>query len=363
MHNDIDRDLYEILGVPKGASPDDVKAAYRTRAKECHPDVAQDDPDGELKFKELTFAYEILSDSDKRQTYDSFGLDGLRRGAGIDFDGFGSISDLFDVFFGQGNAGPFRQRGRRRGRERGRDMEMVVIVSLEDVLSGSEQEVELTRMATCGACDGSGLTPGTSMTRCGTCQGAGEVRKTQRNLFGTFIRSQVCPACGGAGEVIVDPCAACGGQGREQVTETLQVSIPPGVERGDRLRVKDKGEGGVRGGATGDLYVAIDVARDGRFEREGTRLFSVVQVNMLDAALGSEIEIPTVDGDFKMKVPAGTQPGDVIKARGQGLPPRYGGKRGDMLVRVEVEVPRRLSHEQKKLLESCREAGKEKAKM
>jgi len=273
MHNDIDRDLYDILGVPRGASRDDIKAAYRNRAKECHPDVAQDDPDGELKFKELTFAYEILSDSDKRQTYDSMGLDGLRRGAGIDFDGFGSISDLFDVFFGQGFGSPFRQRGRRRGRERGRDMEMVVSVSLEGVLNGTEKEVEVTRMATCSTCDGTGLTPGTGMTRCETCQGAVRSPRHSETCSGPLSVSQVCPACGGAGEVIVDPCSTCAGQGREKVTETLQVSIPPGVERGDRLRVKDKGEGGVRGGATGDLYVAIDVARDGRFERDGTRLF------------------------------------------------------------------------------------------
>ncbi|MHB8895213.1 MAG: molecular chaperone DnaJ [Candidatus Geothermincolia bacterium] len=362
MHNDIDRDLYDILGVGRGASGDEIKTAYRSKAKECHPDVAHEDPDGEHKFKELTFAYEILSDSEKRQTYDSLGLDGLRRGAGVDFDGFGSISDLFDIFFGEGFGSPFRQKGRRRGRERGRDMEMLVAVTLGEVLEGSEHEVELSRMATCVSCDGSGMAPGSSMSRCDVCQGTGEVRKTQRNMFGTFVRSQVCTACAGAGEVITDPCGTCRGQGREHVTEKLQVSIPPGVERGDRLRVREKGEGGVRGGASGDLYVVIDVTRDDRFERDGTRLFSLASVDMIDAALGSQIDVPTVEGEFPLKVPAGTQPGDVLKAKGQGLPPRYGGKRGDMYVKVDISVPRKLNGEQKKILESYRAAGKEKAR-
>lgn len=362
MHNDIDRDLYEILGVGKSASAGDIKTAYRSKARECHPDVAQEDPESEYKFKELTFAYEVLSDPEKRRTYDTSGLDGLRRGAGVDFDGFGSISDLFDVFFGEGFGPGFRQRSGRRGRQRGRDMETLVVVSLQEVLAGTEKEVELTRMATCSGCDGSGMKPGTQMSRCETCQGTGEVRKTQRNFLGTFVRSQACAACGGAGEVILDPCEECAGAGRRQVAEKLQVSIPAGVERGDRLRVKDKGEGGVRGGASGDLYVAIDVARDRRFDRDGTRLFTRVTVEMIDAALGTEIDLPVLDGEFKLSVPAGTQPGDVLKAKGQGLPPRYGGKRGDMLAQVEVAVPRKLTHEQKKLLESYRVSGKEKAR-
>ncbi len=362
MHNHIDRDLYEILGVPVGASSDQIKSAYRARAKECHPDVAQEDPEGEHKFKELTFAYEVLSDADKRRAYDSFGLDGLRRGAGIDSEGFGSISDLFDVFFGEGFGSPFRQKEKRRGRERGRDMEMLLSVTMEEVLEGSEHEIELTRMATCSECEGSGMLPGTSMSGCRDCNGTGEIRRTQRNMFGTFIRSQPCPACGGAGQVITEPCADCRGRGRLEVAEKLQVSVPPGVERGDRLRVKDKGEGGVRGGASGDLYVVIDVARDERFERDGTRLYSPASVNMIDAALGAEVERPGIDGGFTLKIPPGTQHGDILKVKGRGLPPRYGGKRGDMFVKIEIVVPRKLSGEQKRILESYRSAGKEKAK-
>lgn len=363
MHNDIDRDLYEILGVPHGASQAEIKGAYRARARECHPDVAHDDPDGELKFKELSFAYEVLSDAEKRGTYDAMGLEGLKRGAGVDFDGFGSISDLFDIFFGGGfpGGGP-RQRGGRRGRERGRDMEMVLGVSLAEVLSGAEKEVEVTRMATCGECAGTGMKPGTRMNRCGACQGSGEVRRTQRSMFGTFIRSQPCSVCLGAGEVITDPCEKCAGAGRERVSEKIQVSIPPGVERGDRLRVRDTGEGGVRGGQAGDLYVAIDVERDPRFEREGSRLHVAASLDMIDAALGTEIDMESVDGEFKLKIPAGTQPGDVIKAKGKGLPPRYGGKRADMFVHVGIDVPKKLSAEQRKILESYRAAGKEKAR-
>ncbi|HEY5503293.1 MAG TPA: molecular chaperone DnaJ [Candidatus Anoxymicrobiaceae bacterium] len=366
MQNEIDRDLYDILGVGQGASAGEIKSAYRSKAHECHPDVAHHDPDGEHKFKELSFAYEILSDPEKRRTYDNLGLDGLKRGAGIDFDGFGSISDLFDVFFGEGFGSGFgspgRRRPQRRGRQSGRDMEMLVVVSLADVLDGAEKEVDLTRMATCSDCDGSGMKPGSQMSRCSACQGTGEVRRTQRNIFGTFIRAQVCSTCMGAGEVITDPCSGCGGVGRRSLTEKLQVSVPPGVERGDRLRVREKGEGGVRGGANGDLYVVIDVAGDPRFQRDGTRLYSRATVEMVDAALGAEIAVGSIDGEFSLKVPAGTQHGDVLKARGKGLPPRYGGKRGDMSVVVDVKVPRKLTAEQKKLLESYRQAGKERAR-
>ncbi len=361
MHNDIDRDLYEILGVSNAAGSDEIKSAYRTKAKECHPDVAHSDPDSEHKFKELTFAYEILSDPERRRAYDAFGLDGLRRGAGTGFEGFTSVSDLFDAFFGEGFGAPFGRRGKRRGRERGRDMEVVMEVGLEDVLTGTEKELEITRMATCEACGGSGRVPGTKMGRCDGCGGTGEIRRSQRSMFGTFIRTQACSRCGGEGELILEPCEECRGAARRQVTERIQVSVPPGVERGDRLRVRDKGEGGARGGPGGDLYVAIDVRRDQRFERDGTRLFTKVPVDMVDAALGAHVEVPTVEGSHELKVPSGTQPGDTLVAKGLGLPPRYGGRRGDLYVAIDITVPRKLSAEQKKVLEAYRTARKEKA--
>lgn len=361
MHNDIDRDLYEILGVSRVAGSDEIKSAYRAKAKECHPDVAHSDPDSEHKFKELTFAYEVLSDHERRRAYDALGLDGLRRGAGADFDGFTSVSDLFDAFFGDGFASPFGRRGKRRGRERGRDMEVVVEVGFEEVLSGTEKELDVTRMATCEGCDGSGRVPGTRMGRCDGCGGAGEVRRSQRSMFGTFIRTQTCPRCGGEGELILEPCEECRGAGRRKVTERIQVSVPPGVERGDRLRVREKGEGGVRGGPGGDLYVAVDVRRDQRFERDGTSLFIRLPVDMIDAALGAYVEVPTVEGWHEVKVPSGTQQGDTLVVKGQGLPPRYGGRRGDLYATVDIKVPGKLNSEQKKALEAYRAARKEKA--
>lgn len=360
MHNDIDRDLYEILGVHKGASGEDIKAAYRKRAREVHPDVAHDDPDGEHKFKELTFAYEVLSDPSKRRDYDAYGIEGLRRGAGIDFNGFSTISDLFDVFFGGGAADPFSRRSRRGGRAEGRDMETVVRITMAEVVSGAERDVDIERRATCGECEGSGLKPGTEMSRCSDCGGAGQVRTTRRSLLGTMVSSQTCPRCGGAGQVITVPCEQCGGSGLRAVAEKIQVSVPPGVERGDRLRVRGKGEGGVRGGASGDLYVVIDIEPHPGFERSGTTLFTSTTVDIAEAALGTEVDVSSLDGSFLLKVPPGTQPGDVLKAKGRGLPPRYGGRRGDVLVRVDVSVPRKLNSQQKKLLHSYLESRKVK---
>jgi molecular chaperone DnaJ len=362
LQNDIDRDLYEILGVERNASAAEMKTAYRQRAREYHPDVAHDDPDGEHKFKELTFAYEILSDPEKRRDYDTYGLEGLRRGAGVDFNGFSSISDLFDIFFGGGFPDPFSRRGGGRGKVRGRDMEVIVEIGLKDVITGVEREVAVTRQATCGDCGGTGMMPGTHMSSCDTCGGSGRVQSSRRSILGTLVTSQACSKCGGAGQLITEPCGSCNGAGLTTVEETIQVSIPPGVHRGDRLRVRGKGEGGVRGGATGDLFVAVDVEPDRRFQREGTTLYTDVTVDFVEAALGAQVEMESVDGDFTLKVPGGTQPGQVLKARGKGLPPLHGGRRGDMLVRVDVSIPTRLTAEQKKLLEAYLQTRKEKAR-
>jgi molecular chaperone DnaJ len=362
VHNDIDRDLYEILGVNRSASQSDIKTAYRQKARECHPDVAHDDPDGELKFKELTFAYEILSDPEKRRDYDMYGLDGLRRGAGIDFNGFGSISDLFDLFFGGGFGDPFAARGSGRGRVRGRDMEILVTITLKDVVTGVDKEVEVHRHATCQECGGTGMKPGTHMSSCDTCDGVGQVRSSRRSILGTLVSSRTCPKCEGAGQIITDPCESCGGVGLTAATEKIQVPIPPGVDRGDRLRLGGKGEGGVRGGSTGDLYVLIDVEPDPRFERDGIDLHTSITVDFTEAALGSQVEMESIDGGFSLKVPGGTQPGRILKAKGKGLPPRYGGRRGDMLVKVDVSIPSKLTARQKTLLESFSETRKETGK-
>lgn len=357
MHNDIDRDLYEILGVSRAADNQEIKNAYRNRALECHPDVAQHDPESELKFKELTFAYEILSDEDKRRDYDRWGLEGLRRSAGVDSGGFSSFSDLIEVFFGGGGSG--RRRG-GRARTRGRDMESVVSVTLAGVLHGIEKEVEVGRLSSCEECGGTGRMPGTHASRCSDCGGTGQVTSQRNSFFGTFVQSTPCRSCGGAGEVVTEPCRSCGGAGRKRVVETIKVSIPPGVEHGDHMLVRGKGEGGLNGGPTGDLYIGIDVQQDPLFERSGTDLHTSVAVDMIEAALGTELEMSSFDGDYMVKVPAGTQPGDVIKVKGKGLPPRGGGRRGSVLVRVDISVPTRLTGQQRKLLEQMRDARKEK---
>lgn len=366
MHNDIDRDLYEILRVDRSASQDEIKRAYRTKARECHPDVA-DHEDAEYHFKELTFAYEILSDPDKRRDYDAFGIDGLRRGAGAgaDFGGVTSFSDLIDMFFGSAfgdgfTTGPFGRR-RTRVETRGRDMETIIPVTLEEVHGGASKKLDLSRRATCAECSGRGCAPGTDRTRCSTCGGTGHVRTQRRSIIGTLISESPCTKCNGTGEVIERPCEACRGAGRRQVEESIEVSVPPGIERGDRLLVREKGEGGTRGGSNGDLYVYVDVQPHPRFTRDGSNLYMSLTVDMMDAALGASIDIETFEGDHELKIKGGTQPGDLLRVKGMGLPSRGGGRKGDIVVTVEVEVPKKLNGEQKKLLEKVRESRREKA--
>lgn len=352
MKNDIDRDLYEILGVDRSASLSEIKSSYRDKARRCHPDVSHHDPDSERKFKELTFAYEVLSDQDKRNSYDRWGLDSLRTGAGVDFDGVGSISDLFDMFFGGGFADPFGRRRQRSSPSRGRDMETAVSITLGEVARGVDKDIEMRKKVTCDGCDGTGLLPGTHTSRCGTCGGSGQVRSTQRSMFGTFIRAGACPDCGGAGEVVREPCRQCDGAGLVWRTERLKVKVPPGVEDGDTVRLRGKGEGGARGARAGDLYVRINVEPHDVFSRQGRNLHTTVTIGMAEAALGTELELPSLDGGFKLKVPSGTQPGDVLKEKGNGVPPRYGGRRGDILISVDVSIPKKLSTREKELLSS-----------
>ncbi|MBN2167904.1 MAG: molecular chaperone DnaJ [Actinobacteria bacterium] len=361
MHNDIKKDLYEILGVSRSASKEDIKGAYRKKARECHPDVAHNDPEGERKFKELTFAYEVLSDPQKRRDYDTWGLDGLRRGAGSDFNGFGNISDLFDAFFGGGFTDPFggftsnRSYASKKVRTDGRDLETIVSIDLEDVMAGIEKEVEIERQATCSECAGKGMKPDTKAVRCEVCNGSGHVRQAQRSLLGAILRTQTCTNCQGKGEVFTDPCEGCGGEGLSWVKEKVKVTVPAGVERGDRLRMLEKGEGGRYGGKTGDLYIAININPHEQFKRDGRNLYTTLVVDMEDAALGDEIVMNSLDGEFKLKIPAGTQHGDVIRVKGEGLPPRHGGRKGEILVSVQVSIPRKLSTSEKRLLQEFKD--------
>jgi len=354
MQNDIERDLYEILGVGRSASDKDIKKAYRDRARQCHPDVAHHDPESEMKFKELTFAYEVLSDPDRRSNYDRWGLEGLRRGGGSDFSGFGSISDLFDVFFGRGFGGPFSAPDATSAP--GSDLQAEVFIDLEHVISGIEKEIEVEHQVSCSVCDGTGAKPGTDATRCDTCKGRGQVQTRSQSLMGTLIRSRTCPECKGEGKVITAPCPGCGGEGRELSSEKLEVKIPPGVLDGDVIRLRGKGEAGRRGAGPGDLYLRVRVLPHPVFTRDGKDVLTTVAIDMEDAALGlQDLEVPVLDGGQKMKIPQGTQPGKVLKLKGQGLPPRYGGRRGDLLVTVEVAIPEKLSPKEKKILESFRE--------
>lgn len=362
MRDQVDRDLYEILGVDRNATREEIKRAYRKKAREVHPDVARDDPDAETKFKELTFAYEILSDEEKRREYDLYGLDGLRRGAGVDFGGFTTLQDLIDIFFGGGFRDPFSARSYSRVSVRGRDIETSVSISLGEIVTGSEREIEVERMAKCDECDGTGMMPGTHMTVCKTCNGTGQITTRSSSFFGTILRSHTCNVCGGRGQVITEPCRKCDGEGRRRITETLKITIPPGIENGDRLLLTGRGEDGFRGGKPGDLYVNVVVKEDKRFRRMGKDLISEIDLSMVDAALGTELEIETISGTRKIGVPPGTQPGDVLKLKGEGLPARGGGKRGDILVNVNVKIPTKLSGEERRLLEALREAGRKKKK-
>lgn len=359
MAEKISRDLYEIIGVSPSADQSEIKKAYRARARECHPDVAPDDPESEGKFKELNFAYQVLSDPEKRKVYDTWGLDGLNGRAtpdfgGFGFDDFGSISDLFEAFFNEGfGGGPFRtSRSTARSRRfTGKDIHTSITITLEEVLTGTEREMNLRRRVACESCGGSGVEPGGS-TVCQRCHGSGRVETSRQSFFGTFMSSRVCPACGGSGEVIKERCRKCKGNGFEWEDSKIEVEIPPGVENGDRLLIKGKGEG------NGDLYVTVEVESHPHFEREGKNLLTSVAVDMVEAALGANVKVPSLDGDLQLEVPPGTQPGSTLRIKGKGLPELHRGKRGDILVQVDVSVPKHLTSGQKKILESYLQACK-----
>lgn len=344
-------DLYATLGVPQNASDDEIKRAYRRKARESHPDAGGDAE----TFKQVTHAYQVLSDPSKRQRYDRFGDDGTpstRAGQGDPFGfgaGFGGIGDVIDAFFG--NA--FQQgAGRTSARSRsGRDVLVPADVTLAEVASGVRRQVAVDVAVMCDRCGGSGSESGRAPSACATCGGTGSVQRIVRTAFGQVASAQACPTCHGTGRAIADPCSGCGGEGRRVQNRQVTVEIPPGVATGDRLRVAGAGEAGRNGAAAGDLFVEVRVQPDGLFERDGRHLHATVTVPFVQAALGADLAVPTVDGDrASVRLPAGTQPGDVVTARRHGLPPRGGGTRGDLLLHVQVEVPRDLDDGQRQLL-------------
>ncbi len=349
------RDYYEVLGVPREASAEDIKKAFRRLARQYHPDVNKES-DAADKFKEINEAYEVLSDGDKRQSYDRFGHAGVGQGAQGYGAGFGGFSDIFEEFFS--GFGGMRSEASRHGPRRGADLRYDLRLSFEEAAFGCEREVELTRSETCPACRGSGAEPGTSPVRCTTCNGAGEVRRVQQSLLGSFVSVSPCPNCHGEGETIPIPCRMCQGHKQVRVPRRLVVPVPAGVDSGTQIRLAGQGEPGARGGPDGNLYVVIDVQPHPYFRRRGDDLILEVGVNIAQATLGDEIEVPAlVDPKHpertaeKLSIQAGTQPGRVIRLKGRGIPHLRRDGRGDLLVAVQVAIPTDLTAEQRRLMQ------------
>jgi molecular chaperone DnaJ len=336
-------DHYEVLEVSRDATQDEIKRAYRRLARLYHPDANQDDPEAAERFKEVSHAYEVLSDPAKRQNYDLYGDDRVGAAGFSDFHG---ISDLFSSFFGG-----FGATQPRRGPTRGGDVLAEVELTLEEAATGIDREVEVVTMATCEECEGSGAAPGTFPTRCSVCNGTGEQRSVRQTVFGNVMTAMPCTRCGGRGEEIVTPCANCGGRGRVRVADTLTVHIPAGVDDGAQLRVTGRGEAGVRGGRSGDLYVAIRVSPHEVFRRAGNDLGCEVTVPMTIAALGGKVEVPTLDGPERIEIKPGTQSGEVKTLRGRGMPHLSGHGHGDLIALLKVETPTDLTEEEIEVLE------------
>jgi molecular chaperone DnaJ len=350
----VPRDYYEVLGVDRGADEAQVKKAFRRLARELHPDVNAHDPEAEAKFKEAAEAYEVLSDADKRRTYDAYGHDGLRSGGySPHFEEFGSISDLFSAFFGAGGFDAAFGQGRqgRAGAMQGGDVAVAAAIDLADAAHGTRVEVAYDATVLCEVCHGNGAEPGTPIVACPTCHGSGQIQRVARTRFGQLVRTAICDTCGGDGRVAETPCETCGGRGMEVGRQKVAVDVPAGISDGQRIRIAGRGHAGERGGPNGDLYVVVRVREDERFLRDAEDLITVVDVAAPLAALGTTIQVPTLDGDVPVEVPAGTQPGETILLRGRGMPPLGRGRTGDLRVVVNVAIPRRLTAEQRDLLE------------
>jgi molecular chaperone DnaJ len=343
------RDYYEVLGIAKNADEVEIKKAYRRMAMKLHPDRNPDDPKAEEKLKAVNEAYEVLSDAQKRGAYDQFGHAGVNsQFGGGQGGGSQDFSDIFSDVFGDifGGASGGARGGRRNGPQRGSDLRYNLEMTLEEAVRGVEKKIRIPVLVKCEPCNGSGAKAGSKPVTCNTCGGIGQVRMQQ----GFFSVQQTCPNCRGRGTIISDPCTSCHGQGRKEESKTLSVKIPPGVDTGDRVRLSGEGEAGPNGGSNGDLYVQVAVREHDVFKREGKDLYCEVPISIIDATLGGELEVPTLDGKIKLKVPEGSQTGKLFRLRGKGVAPVRGGAAGDMLCRVVIETPVNLNKHQKDLL-------------
>ncbi len=352
------RDYYEILGVARTASTEEIKRSYRKLVKRYHPDI-YNGPDADVRIKEINEAYEVLGDDQKRAAYDRFGHAGVSGAAGAGGygpaggAGFTDIGDIFEEIFGGGFGFGGRGGGgrSRQGPSRGADIRYDLTIEFEEAVMGAEKEIEVTRHETCPRCHGSGAEPGTQPMKCPTCNGMGQVRQRQQTIFGTFVNVTTCPRCKGTGEVVTTPCRECHGSGKVEVTRRLRVKIPAGVQDGTRIRLPGEGEPGQRGGQTGNLYVFLSVKPHKLFRRVDDDILLELPINIAQAVMGSEVEAPTLDGPKLVKIPPGTQPGKVLRLRGLGVPHLRGNGRGDMLITVNVRIPKNseLTDEQREL--------------
>jgi len=341
-------DYYDVLGVSRTASDAEIKRAFRTLARELHPDVSSA-PDADARFRDVAEAYEVLSDPERRATYDRYGKVGLRRrGFEPAFSDFGTLSDVFAAFFGEDLLGGAAQRERA---SRGGDVQAVVDIELEDAFTGVALTVPVDVALPCARCDATGAEPGTSSRACPTCKGAGVVRTVSQNIFGQFVQQRTCPDCGGAGEVLEQPCVDCAGEGRVVTRGSIEVDVPPGIHDGQQIRVRGEGHAGFRSRERGNAFVIVHVRPDPRFVRDGDDLHTALRLTMTDAALGTRSSVASLSGDVELDVPPGTQPGEVRVLKGEGMPSLRGSRRGSLYVRLDVAIPTALDGEQRRLLE------------
>jgi len=352
------KNFYDILGIAKGASDDEIKKAYRKLAMQYHPDRNQGDKEAEEKFKDINEAYQVLSDPQKKAQYDQFGttdFSGAGGAGGFDFSGMGGFEDIFDSFFGG-----FSSQRRRNGPERGADLEYTISLSFEEAVFGIEKEISISKNENCETCNGTGAKPGTSTKTCDKCNGTGQVKYQRSTPLGSFVTTSTCDKCGGRGNVIDNPCTSCHGKGTVRKNKKIKIKVPAGVDTGNVLPLRGQGEPGKNGGPSGDLYVNIRVAPHQVFSRKGFDISIEEHISFGKAALGTEIRVPTIDGDVKYKIPEGTQPGTIFRLKGKGVPKVNGHGRGDQYVKLIVDVPKNLDDKQREALIAFMEATGEK---